>query len=182
MGQRTGLDYGRLMQKALRGLLAEVLGHVAEHGLEGEHHFYIGIDTRHPGVDMPGWLRARHPEQMTIVLQDWFEDLAVIGDRFQVTLNFSNRPETLVIPFAAVQTFIDPSVRFGLKFDEEGEDEAEFGPLEPDAIREPEADTLAGAPDGEPGQPRDDGDGPGGRGPEGGGSADVVRLDTFRKT
>ena len=54
---------------------------------------------------------------MTIVLQDWFEDLAVMGDRFQVTLNFSDSPRRLVIPFDAVKTFVDPSVEFGLKFD-----------------------------------------------------------------
>jgi hypothetical protein len=163
------------MQKALRGLMAEVLGHVAENGLEGEHHFYIGIDTTHPGVDMPDWLRARYPKEMTIVLQDWFEDLAVLGDRFQVTLNFSNRPETLVIPFAAVQTFIDPSVKFGLKFDDEEEEEAEFGQVQLGDVEEPEADTLAGAPS------REDGDGDG-DGPDGDGSADVVRLDRFRKS
>ncbi len=159
------LDYGRLMQKALRGLMAEVLGQVAEHGLPGEHHFYIGIDTTHPGVDMPPWLRARYPKEMTIVLQDWFEDLAVLGDRFQVTLNFSNQPQTLVVPFAAVQTFIDPSVKFGLKFDED-----EDGP------EDAEETAPIGEADPEDG---DDGDGPGDGG--GGPTADVVSLDKFRR-
>ncbi|WP_352231072.1 SspB family protein [Paralimibaculum aggregatum] len=161
------------MQKALRGLMAEVLGHVAEHGLPGEHHFYIGIDTTHPGVDMPDWLRARYPGEMTIVLQDWFADLAVLGDRFQVTLNFSNQPQTLVVPFAAVQTFIDPSVKFGLKFDED--EEGESGDFVPAA--EPPRGT--GDADGEPAG-SDDGDDGGDDG--GGSSADIVRLDRFRKT
>ena len=164
MAELQGFDYGRMMQRALRGLMAEVLGHVAEHGLPGEHHFYIGIDTTHPGVDMPAWLHDAHPEEMVIVLQEWFADLAVLGDRFQVTLNFNNRPETLVVPFDAVQTFIDPSVKFGLKFDDYDGDSEEFSPDE----MEPE-DAPA-----EPADPAGDGE------PARGG--DVVSLDSFRKT
>ena len=164
MSERGGINYGRFMERAMRGVMAEVLGHVAEHGLPGEHHFYITFDTTHPGVDMAGWLLERYPDEMTIVMQDWFEDLAVMGDRFRVTLNFSNRPETLVIPFAAVATFVDPSVRFGLKFDDHDPDEAgEFQAAE--AEDEAGAETSAGDDRGEGSQ----------------GSADIVSLDTFRK-
>ena len=169
MTDSKGFDYGRLMKKALRGLMVEVLGEVAENGLPGEHHFYIGIDTTHPGVDMPEWLRARHPEEMVIVLQEWFADLAVLGDRFQVTLNFSNRPETLVVPFDAVQTFIDPSVKFGLKFDDYESDEVEFG----------------AAPSGEGAEdatPPDETARPEGDNEDESNSADIVSLDKFRKT
>lgn len=122
------LNYGQLMQKAMRRMTAEVLGHVAEHGLPGDHHFYISFETGHPGVDMPGWLRDTYPEEMTIVLQDWFADLAVTQDRFSVTLNFSDQPQALVIPLDAIRTFVDPSVKFGLKFDahEASETDAEF--------------------------------------------------------
>ncbi len=157
-----GLNYGQLMQKAMRGMMAEVLGYVAENGLPGEHHFYIGFDTQHPGVDIPEWLHETYPEEMTIVLQEWFEDLAVTADRFTVTLNFSDRAQTLVIPFDAVQTFVDPSVKFGLKFDAQ---EA----LDDDVPDLPEDD-----------EPED-------KEPEGVGAgasdqgADVVSLDKFRK-
>ena len=163
MSERGGINYGRFMERAMRGVMAEVLGYVAEHGLPGDHHFYISFDTTHPGVDIPAWLAERYPEEMTIVMQDWFDDLAVMGDRFTVTLNFSNRPETLVIPFAAVATFVDPSVRFGLKFDDHDPDEAgDFdGASEDDGGGEEEA--------GEDEK-------------ESAGSADVVSLDTFRKT
>lgn len=169
MPDSDSLNYGRLMQKALRGLMSEVLGHVAENGLPGEHHFYIGIDTTHAGVDMAGWLKERYPREMTIVLQDWFADLAVLGDRFQVTLNFSNQPETLVVPFAAVQTFIDPSVKFGLKFDDDEQGEAEFVP--------PSAADVGSADDSDDNDGDDEPDGD----PDGGPSADIVRLDRFRK-
>ena len=165
MSEHGGINYGRFMERAMRGVMAEVLGHVAEHGLPGEHHFYITFDTTHPGVDIAGWLAERYPEEMTIVMQDWFDDLAVMGDRFRVTLNFSNRPETLVIPFAAVATFVDPSVRFGLKFDDQDPDEAG------------EFDATAGDEDEAPSEAPDEA----AETAEGQGSADVVSLDTFRK-
>ena len=94
--------------------MAEVLGSVAKRGLPGAHHFYISFDTTHPGVDIPAYLRERHPKEMMIVLQDWFDDLAVMGDRFRVTLNFANRPETLVIPLDAVKTFVPPNTPAGV--------------------------------------------------------------------
>lgn len=111
------INYGQLMQQALRQLIADVLAQVARHGLPGNHHFFIAFDTNHPGVDMSASLKARFPDEMTIVLQEWFTDLAVMKDRFTVTLNFGDVLETLVIPFEAVKTFVDPSVEFGLKFD-----------------------------------------------------------------
>ena len=90
---------------------------MARDGLPGKHHFFITFDTGHPGVDMSASLRERYPKEMTIVMQDWFTDLAVMKDRFTVTLNFGNVPEPIVIPFEAIKTFVDPSVEFGLRFD-----------------------------------------------------------------
>jgi len=120
-------NYGKLMHKALRGFMADVLAQVARDGLPGDHHFFITFDTTHPGVDMSSTLRSRYPSEMTIVLQEWFADLAVMKDRFSVTLNFGNVPEPLVVPFEAIKTFVDPSVEFGLKFDaqEESVEDAE---------------------------------------------------------
>ncbi|HVL22295.1 MAG TPA: ClpXP protease specificity-enhancing factor SspB [Amaricoccus sp.] len=121
------INYGKLMHKALRQLMADVLSQVAREGLPGAHHFFIKFDTTHPGVDMNPSLKARYPKEMTIVLQEWFQDLAVMKDRFSVTLSFGNLPESIVVPFEAIKTFVDPSVEFGLRFDAH-EDEAEEGP------------------------------------------------------
>jgi hypothetical protein len=171
MADRQGINYGRFMERAMRGVMAEVLGHVAKRGLTGEHHFYISFDTTHPGVDIPAYLRERYPREMMIVLQEWFEDLAVTGDRFRVTLNFAERPETLVIPLDAVKTFVDPSVKFGLKFDDHDEEEEAAG----ETVFSPEDRPLDGeAPD-------DDPDGGGAPGSGARPSADVVSLDRFRK-
>ena len=164
------LNYGHLMQRAMRRMMAEVLGTVAENGLPGNHHFYISFETSHPGVDIPDWLHEAHPDEMTIVMQDWFDDLAVTPDRFSVTLNFSNRTETLVIPFAAVRTFVDPSVKFGLKFDAHEAGEAELDALLPDDDEEQSFEADEG-PD----------ERPAARKREPGSSADVVSLDRFRK-
>ncbi len=112
-----GINYGRLLHKAFRQVMAEVLAQVARDGLPGKHHFFITFDTRHPGVDMNPALKERYPTEMMIVMQDWFTDLAVMKDRFTVTLNFGNVPEPIVIPFEAIKTFVDPSVEFGLRFD-----------------------------------------------------------------
>lgn len=158
-----GINYGQLMHRALRQLISDVLAQVATEGLPGEHHFYITFDTTHPGVDMAMSLKERYPEEMTIVMQDWFTDLAVMKDRFTVTLNFGNVPEPIVIPFEAIKTFVDPSVEFGLRFDahQEGAEEAEPDgdddlPAEPDA------------PQTSPEAPRR-------------GEAEIVSLDKFRK-
>jgi hypothetical protein len=172
MASSDTLNYGRYMEKAMRGVMAEVLGHVASHGLPGAHYFYITFEPDHPGVDIADWLRERYPNEMMIVLQEWFEDLAVMDDRFRVTLNFSNQPETLVIPFEAVKTFIDPSAKFGLKFDDHESDEMVLNLDDIENIEDGET------PDDEP--PGGTPDGSGGAKPRS--SADVVNLDRFRKT
>lgn len=130
---RSELDYGGMMHRAMQGLIAEVLRKVARDGLPGEHHFFITFDTRDDGVEMADWLRERYPEEMTIVVQNWFDNLTVADDHFTITLNFGNSPEPLHIPFDALRTFVDPSVEFGLRFetqdgddDEEEDEDAEF--------------------------------------------------------
>ena len=122
------IDYGNLMHDAMRHLIQIVLQDVAESGLPGEHHFYITFDTTHPDVDIAEWLRDRYPSDMTIVIQHWFDNLIVTDEGFSISLNFGDQPETLKIPFDSIQTFVDPSVEFGLRFemqDQEDGDEVE---------------------------------------------------------
>ncbi|ADE86557.1 SspB family protein [Rhodobacter capsulatus] len=149
------IDYGTLMHRAMRGLIQTVLTEVAEHGLPGAHHFFITFDTRAPKVEMADWLKSRYPEEMTIVIQHWFDNLVVTDEGFSITLNFGNQPEPLVIPFDAVHTFVDPSVEFGLRFESQDSDE------------EDEDEDDEDEPQEEPEKPRTE--------------AEVVSLDKFRK-
>lgn len=147
------IDYGNLMHRAMRGLIQTVLKDVSANGLPGAHHFFITFDTTVDGVEMADWLRSRYPGEMTIVVQHWFEDLIVSDEGFEITLNFGNQPEHLVIPFDAVRTFVDPSVEFGLRFETHEEDDDED---------EDEED-----PEDDPTPPQ--------------GDAQILRLDKFRK-
>lgn len=110
------LDYNLLVETALRGAVREALKRVAEFGLPGNHHFYITFRTDQPGVELPDYLHERYPEEMTIVLQHQYWGLEAHEDWFQVTLSFNKVPERLVIPYAAITAFADPSVQFGLQF------------------------------------------------------------------
>jgi len=153
-----GIDYASLMYRAMRRLIRDVLNDVAKHGLPGDHHFFIVFDTGHPGASVSNWLAERHPERMTIVMQHWFENLDVGEDGFSVTLNFGGQAEPVHIPYDSIVSFADPSVEFGLRF--ENRKDVDAGEEE-DATEAPaDRDT------------RDEGDP---------GQAQVVRLDSFRK-
>src|SRR3979411_625066 len=110
------IRYDVLARDALRGVLRRVLTDAAEHGLPGEHHFYIIFISTADGVKLSPRLLAQYPEEMTIILQHQFWDLVVTEDRFEVGLSFGGIPERLVGPFAAIQSFFHPSVHIGLQF------------------------------------------------------------------
>jgi uncharacterized protein len=125
------IDYEALAQDALRKIVRAVLIHVAASGLPGEHHFYIAFNTNSSGVSISPRLKEKYPEEMTIVLQHRFWDLIVNEERFEVKLTFDGIPERLVVPFAAIKVFFDPSVPYGLQF--EGSDLASDGGVELDS-------------------------------------------------
>jgi hypothetical protein len=116
------IDYDALAQEAMRGVVRAVLSRVQKTGLPGNHHFYIAFDTRHPGVVISKRLKSKYAEEMTIVLQHRFWELIVTDPRFEVKLTFDGIPERLVIPFDAIKVFFDPSVPYGLQFDDAARD------------------------------------------------------------
>lgn len=151
------MRYEALAQEALRGVIKAALKRAADQGLPGAHHFYITFRVNAPGVSIPPELSEKYPEEMTIVLQHMFWDLAPGETFFSVTLEFGGQPKKLSIPYAAVARFYDPSVQFLLQF-EAPEDEMEMAeaafPAAP--IAEPDGDVADTTPK-------------------------VVSLDTFRK-
>ena len=111
------IRYDILAQDALRGVVRKVLAEVSRTGLPGEHHFYITFATHAPGVRVSSRLLARYPEEMTIVLQHQYWDLAVTEHAFEIRLSFQNQMERLLVPFTAIKGFQDPSVEFRLQFE-----------------------------------------------------------------
>lgn len=131
------IDYGNLMHRAMRGLIQEVLTDIEDNGLPGDHHFFITFDTHHEDVNIADWLHERYPGEMTVVMQHWYENLKVTDVGFSVTLNFGDAPEPLYIPYDAIQTFVDPSVEFGLRFETHEDSDNAFeddGVTKPDSI------------------------------------------------
>jgi uncharacterized protein len=119
------IGYEHLMQDALRSVVRAALQEAANpRGLPGKHHFYITFRTHGAGVIIPEPLRARYPDEMTIVLEHQFWDLEVYADRFRVILKFSGQPHPITIPLTAITRFFDPSVKFGLHFEQHNHDEA----------------------------------------------------------
>jgi uncharacterized protein len=165
------IRYDVLARDALRGVLRRVLADAAEHGLPGEHHFFITFLSKAEGVKLSPRLLAQYPEEMTVILQHQFWDLTVSEDRFEVGLSFGGIPERLVVPFSSIKSFFDPSAQFGLQFEPADADApaanlpavASPAPV-PAPLTAPE--TAAESRD-EPAKPSE--------------GAEVVRLDRFRK-
>lgn len=128
------INYPKIIQDALRGVVQRVLAQVAEHGLPGEHHFLIAFRTEDPGVRVPQFLRDLYPDEIKIMLQHQFWDLVVDEEAFSVTLSFNASRHTLIVPFSAVTAFVDPSVDFMLRLESPGQTAAR-----PVAVPDPEA-------------------------------------------
>jgi len=159
------MHYEHMAQEALRGVIKQALKKAASpERLPGDHRLYITFQTRAPGVSVPNDLSARYRDEMTIVLQHQFWDLAPGETFFSVVLKFDGQPKKLSVPYAAVTRFQDPSVGFGLQFPP--------GPIEepPDQVQALPARTpkVAVVETEEPPEPSDDG-------------PKIVSLDKFRK-
>jgi uncharacterized protein len=151
------INYAQMMQKAMQSLMIDVLKKISINGLPGNHHYFISFDTKFEGVVVADWIKERYPEEMTIVIQHWFDNLEVNADNFSITLNFGDNPENLTIPWNSISTFVDPSVEFGLRFEDEANEDI-------DAVEEiPESKMVIIEDDDE------------------NNVAEIVSLDSFRK-
>jgi hypothetical protein len=163
-----------------------VLTDIARQGIPGEHHFYITFHTTAEGVRISPRLREKYPQEMTIVLQHQFWDLVVTDAAFEVGLAFSGVAERLLVPFDAIKSFFDPSVQFGLQFEEVSEEngdaagatsDSRTAAMSPDASQ-PEAASPAALPVASAAQAAKPEPAESDKHSSGG---DVVRLDRFRK-
>lgn len=157
------MRYDKLAQDALRSVVRVALDRAAgPEGLPGQHHFYVTFKTAAAGVMLPVDLRAKYPDEMTIVLKTRFWDLEVKDELFSVRLTFNGVPAQLTIPYASITRFFDPTVPFGLQFDVE---DAE--PALVEVVEDSASETAAPSSEGE-------------AKPEAGGG-EVLSLDAFRK-
>ena len=163
------IRYDVLARDALRGVLRRVLADAAEHGLPGDHHFFITFVSTAEGVKLSPRLLAQYPEEMTVILQHQFWDLVVTDERFEVGLSFGGIPERVVVPFNAIKSFFDPSVQFGLQF-EPADTVPETPATSLPAVPAPAALPVAAPAAENQDEPTKPGEG-----------AEVVRLDRFRK-
>jgi hypothetical protein len=155
------MHYEALAQDALRGVVKAALKRAASpECFPGDHEFYITFKTKAPGVSGPQELLSKYPEEMTIVLQHQYWDLAPGETFFAVTLKFGGQPKRLSVPYAALTRFYDPSVQFLLQFEPVVEPQDE-PLLAPDSAAVEEA-APEGAPSGEE-------------------APKIVSLDQFRK-
>src|SRR5260370_40204459 len=143
---KDGLRYDKMVESALRGVVREAIASAVADGLPGGHHFYITFKTGAAGVEIGETLCSKYPDEMTIVIEHQFWDLTVSADSFAVTLSFNNRPDRLTVPFAAITAFADPSVKFGLQFQEAAPSEAPAGAAGDSSPKLAEAPAPAQAP------------------------------------
>ncbi len=141
MSEET-LRYDIWVEEALRSVIQKALAHISENGLPGDHHYYISFHTRDAGVSIPPRLLAQHPNDMTIVLQYQYEDLDVGDETFAVTLSFGGIKEHLIIPYASVISFADPSVNFALQLKMSAQDDEENDDFDADDIEHFDAEHL----------------------------------------
>jgi len=179
------IRYDLLTQQALRGVVRDVLTETAKKGLVGDHHFYISFDTQAEGVKLSQRLRTQYPDEMTVILQHQFWDLTVNEANFEVGLSFGGIPERLTVPFDAINGFFDPSVQFGLQFEQMAEGQDNVSPAATTETPKPAAEPKKRAPVARPqasvpavpapanAESKDP--------PKAAGGAEVVRLDRFRK-
>ena len=111
------INYEEIIKDSLKNAIKKLLLDVSLKGLPGDHHFYISFITNFPGVKIAEWMMQDYPKEMTIVIQNWFENLHVDDKSFSIVLNFKNKPEKLNIPFESIISFSDPSVNFSLQFE-----------------------------------------------------------------
>ncbi|MBL4748488.1 MAG: hypothetical protein JKY17_06920 [Magnetovibrio sp.] len=183
------IRYDIWVEEALRSVIHKTLSHVDQHGLSGDHHFYVSFRTQAEGVNIPGHIRAQHPTEMTIVLQHQFDNLTVEDHHFSVSLSFGGKKELLVIPYTSIISFADPSVNFALQLKmmsvgEEDEHEFEDDALDLGDFPESELATfeLPISSHNTPANRRSDEDGKDNKdGGVGKKSGEVIALDAFRK-
>ena len=114
----TQINYKALIENAMLSMVRDILKKISQSGLPKNHHFLITFFSNSKGVSIPDWMKEKYPEKMTIIIRNWFENLSVTEEQFEISLNFNNTVEHLTIPFSSIELFADPSVDFAISFNQ----------------------------------------------------------------
>ena len=112
------MNYKVLIETAMLNMVRDILKKVSKDGLPKNHHFLITFFSNSKGVIIPDWMKEKYPDKMTIIIRNWFENLSVSEKQFEISLNFNNNVERLIIPFNSIELFADPSVDFAISFNQ----------------------------------------------------------------
>ena len=112
------MNYKVLIETAMLNMVRDILKKVSKDGLPKSHHFLITFFSNSKGVIIPDWMKEKYPDKMTIIIRNWFENLSVSEKQFEISLNFNNTVERLIIPFNSIELFADPSVDFAISFNQ----------------------------------------------------------------
>jgi uncharacterized protein len=111
------INYLKIVDDAMHFAVHNILKIVEREGLKQDHHFFISFLTQAPNVKLSERVKAKYPEEITVVLQHQFQDLIVSDNCFSIHLSFDGIGEVVVIPYKAITAFADPEAKFALQFE-----------------------------------------------------------------
>ena len=109
------INYSQILKKNMLNVFRDVLKNIEVNDLQEGHHLYIAFQTDVKKVVIPDWLKAKHPKEMTIIIQYEYWNFKVKNDSFNIGLSFNDIKVDITVPFDAVISFADPYANFGLK-------------------------------------------------------------------
>ena len=83
------INYKKILRENMLNVFKEVLLNILENGLQDGHHLYITFDTNHTEVKMPSWLKEKHPQEITIVIQYEYWNFIIKRNLFKIGLSFN---------------------------------------------------------------------------------------------
>ena len=102
------------IRQALYKIVRDILEDVAKNGLQGEDYYVLQFET--PKATIPDFVRAKYPQNITIVLQHQFQDLVLTANAIEVVLTFGGVASNIVIPYETLMVFANPASGLTLTF------------------------------------------------------------------
>jgi len=122
------MNYTKILRNNMLNVFREVLLNISKNGLQEDHHLYITFDTNNAKVEIPKWIKEKHPQEMTIVIQYEYWNFIIKKNLFKIGLSFNDIKTNLTIPYDSVISFADPYAKFGLNLakEEKGKEKIEL--------------------------------------------------------